>query len=396
MAKAKPVILNVLGTNGNDILRSTNGLQSFDGGAGIDTLVFDEGTQGVTVNLKTGKMIDSFGQAETLSGIEIIIGTSFNDKITGSDFADYLIGGGGNDTLSGGLGSDELYGGDGDDILIGGGDSDYFVGGRGNDTIKGGSGFDLVDYSDEGGTLGITVNLATKKIIDTYGDTDAVTGVDRVRGTDVADSMTGNGSANLFEGGAGNDTLDGAGGDDILWAGFGDDTLIGGTGNDQLVGGRGDDKIDGGKGVDVVDYSLDGGWHGASVNLQTGVAEDTWGSYDTIKNVENVVGSQFNDWFLGNASANAFTGGAGNDVMTGGAGADTFIFGANHGNDRINDFSAGDVLDLRGLGFTSVADIVAASVGHELGVQINTGDGSSILLVDVNISNVATLGYLFA
>jgi Ca2+-binding RTX toxin-like protein len=396
MAKAKPVILNVLGTDGNDTLRSTNGLQSFDGGAGIDKLVFDEGTQGVTVNLKTGKMTDSFGQAETLSNIEIVVGTSFNDKITGSDFADYLVGGGGNDTLSGGLGSDELYGGEGDDILIGGGDSDYFVGGAGNDTIKGGSGFDLLDYSDEGGAFGVTVNLTNKTGLDTYGDTDTITGIDRVRGTELADSLTGNGSANLLEGGDGNDMLSGLAGDDILWAGFGDDTVLGGNGNDELVGARGADMLNGGKGIDTVNYSLDAGWHGVSVNLNTGFAEDSWGDTDTLVAIENLVGTEFADWFMGNASANTFTGGAGDDIMTGGAGADIFVFAAGHGNDQINDFTTGDMLDLRGLGFTSVADVLAASSGHDLGAVIHTGEGSSIVLVDVNVSSLASLGYIFS
>jgi Ca2+-binding RTX toxin-like protein len=396
MAKVKPVILNVLGTDGNDALRSSDSLEAIIGGEGIDTLSFDEGSQGVIVNLKNGRMTDSFGQVETLSGIEIVVGTSFNDKIIGSDMTDYLIGGAGNDTLSGGLGSDELYGGEGDDSIVGGGDADYMVGGQGNDIIKGGSGFDLIDYSDEGGTFGITVNLATKTIVDTYGDTDTVTGVDRIRGTDLVDLLIGNGSANLFESGAGNDSLNGAGGDDLLWAGFGDDTLLGGTGNDQLVGGRGDDSLDGGKGTDSADYSLDAGWHGASVNLDTGIAEDTWGSYDTIKNVENVVGSEFADWIMGNAFANIFTGGAGDDTMTGGNGADAFVFAQGHGRDQINDFTAGDILDLRGLGFATIDDVIAASTGHELGAVINTTEGSSIVLVDVNIATLGSLGYLFS
>jgi Ca2+-binding RTX toxin-like protein len=409
MATTKKVILNVLGTDGNDTLKNTGAVEIISGGAGLDKLVFEEGTRGVSVNLATGAVTDAFGNKDSIvlvetktdtgvvkaSSVEIIIGTALNDTLTGSAQTDYLVGGAGNDKLSGGAGSDELYGGTGNDSLNGGDQSDYLVGGQGNDTINGGNGFDLVDYSDEGGAFGVTVNLTKGTATDTYGTTDKLISVERIRGTELVDSLTGNGGANLFEGGAGNDLLDGAGGDDILWAGFGDDKVIGGAGNDQLVGGRGRDFLDGGTGIDVVDYSLDAGWHGVSVNLATGLAEDTWGDLDTIKNVENVIGSEFADWFLGNASANTFTGGAGNDTLTGNGGNDVFTFAAGHGRDQINDFSKGDVLDLRGLGFKSVDDIVKATVGHDLGAEINTGEGSSIVLVDVNIKDVASLGYLF-
>jgi Ca2+-binding RTX toxin-like protein len=396
MATIKKVILNVLGTDGNDTIQNTGAVEMIQGGFGIDKVIFEEGTKGINVNLATGKVTDSFGNKETISGVEIVIGTSFNDIIIGSANADYLIGNGGDDKLSGGAGSDELYGGTGNDTMNGGADSDYMVGGAGNDAINGGAGFDLVDYSDEGGTSGVTVNLTTKAATDTYGGTDTLTSVERIRGTELVDSLTGNSVANMFEGGAGNDMLDGAGGDDILWAGFGDDMVIGGTGHDQLVGGRGFDTLNGGRGIDTVDYSLDAGWHGVAVNLMTGLAEDTWGDTDTLIAVENLVGSEFADWFMGNGSANSLTAGAGDDIMTGGAGADTFVFGAGHGHDKINDYVAGDMLDLRGLGFTSAADVVAASAGHELGAVINTGEGSSIVLVDVNISSLGNLSYIFA
>ncbi len=82
--------------------------------------------------------------------------------------------------------------------------------------------------------------------------------------------------------------------------------------------------------------------------------------------------------------------------MTGGGGNDVFVFAEGHGNDRIRDLDADDRLDLRGLGFTSVDQIVAAAEGHDLGVLIKTGADSSILLVDVNIKDVTNLGYIFA
>ncbi len=391
------VVLNVLGTNGADTLRNTGAVEVINGGDGIDKLLFDEGTRGVTVNLKTGTLTDSLGNKDKISGVEIVVGTSFADRITGSDSADYLVGGGGNDTLSGGVGQDELYGGTGNDSLSGGNDSDYFVGGSGKDTMNGGSGFDLVDYSDEGGTFGVAVDLVTNKATDSYGDTDTFVSVERVRGTDFADKLSGNNSINMFEGGGGNDTIDGLGGNDMLFGGFGDDQIAGGSGADVLVGGRGNDRLDGGAGAaDVVDYSQDAGWRGISVNLTTGSAEDSWGDLDKLVNVENVIGTTLDDWIFGSKGANVITGGGGNDTLAGGGGNDTFVFAASHGHDRVTDFNAGDKQDLAALGFTSIAQAQAASEGHDLGVLIHTSATSSIILVDVNVNSLASLGYIFA
>jgi Ca2+-binding RTX toxin-like protein len=391
------VILNVLGTDKNDTLKNTGAVEIINGGAGIDKLVFEEGKRGINVNLAKGTITDSFGNKDMVSGVEIIIGTSFNDKIVGGDNTDILVGGAGNDSLYGGGGSDELYGGTGNDYLSGGAASDYFVGGAGNDSIIGGAGFDMVDYSDEGGKSGVTVDLTANTGTDSYGDKDTFSSIERIRGSDFADKLSGGSGDNMFEGGGGNDVLDGLGGNDILNGGFGDDMILGGTGADRLTGGRGNDTLDGGSGsADVVDYSLDAGWHGVSVNLTTGSAEDTWGDVDKLVNVENVVGTEFDDWIFGSKSANVITGGAGNDTLTGGGGNDTFVFGAGHGNDRINDFNKGDKLDVSGLGFKTIEDIIATAEGNDLGVLLHTGEGSSIQLVDVNINSLASLGYIFA
>jgi Ca2+-binding RTX toxin-like protein len=394
---AMAVKLNVLGGNGNDTLRNTGAVEVISGGAGIDKLVFDEGTRGISVNLAKGTITDSFGKKDTVSGVEIIIGTSFNDKIVGSDNTDILVGGAGSDSLYGGAGSDELYGGTGNDFLSGGTGSDYFVGGQGSDTISGGSGFDMVDYSDEGGKSGITVDLAANTAIDSYGDKDTFSSIERIRGTDFADKLAGNNSDNMFEGGGGDDVIDGLGGNDVLLGGFGNDIISGGSGADMLTGGRGNDTLDGGSGSsDTVDYSLDAGWHGVSVNLTTGNGEDSWGDLDTFVSIENVIGTSFDDWIFGSKGANVITGGAGNDTLTGAGGNDTFVFGTGHGNDRINDFNAGDKLDVSALGFKTVQDILAIAEGNDLGVLLHTGANSSIQLVDVNISSLVSLGYIFA
>jgi len=103
-----------------------------------------------------------------------------------------------------------------------------------------------------------------------------------------------------------------------------------------------------------------------------------------FSSIENVIGGSGNDTITGNSAANrldggggrdiiragggndTIIGGAGNDTLTGGSGNDSFVFRPNFGKDVITDFQVGsaraasahDVLDLHGLGFTSIQDVL--------------------------------------
>src|SRR5437773_2191969 len=72
---------------------------------------------------------------------------------------------------------------------------------------------------------------------------------------------------------------------------------------------------------------------GVTVNLVSTAAQVSGGDAggDVLLNIENVIGSAFDDVLTGNALANVLTGGAGNDTLNGGSGADTLIGGS--GND---------------------------------------------------------------
>lgn len=99
----------------------------------------------------------------------------------------------------------------------------------------------------------------------------------------------------------------------------GDDILIGDADANGLEGGLGNDGLDGAGGVDTAFY-----WQatsGVTVNLATGTASGGEGN-DTLKSIENVVGSDFADTLSGDANDNYLSGGAGNDVLTGGDGND--------------------------------------------------------------------------
>lgn len=76
-------------------------------------------------------------------------GSDHNDILAGDPRANRLSGGSGNDTIYGGPGGDDtnrddLDGGPGDDRLFGGRGDDALYGGEGNDTLRGGAGADAL------------------------------------------------------------------------------------------------------------------------------------------------------------------------------------------------------------------------------------------------------------
>ncbi len=139
-----------------------------------------------------------------------------------------------------------------------------------------------------------------------------------IRGTDQSDVLSGS---------ADNDQIMGMAGNDKLTSLDGDDTLNGGEGND---------KLDGGRGIDVADYA--DALAGVYVNLAKSKAQSTFADdlaaigIDSLKNIENVVGSDFDDKLFGSKFGNQLDGDNGNDTIDGGLGVDTLTGGS--GTDR--------------------------------------------------------------
>ena len=227
--------------------------------------------------------------------VPTITGTAGDDMLVGTVNAEIINGLAGDDTLKGGGGSDVLNGGTGSDLIYSG---------TGNDTIDGGDGYDYLYFSDA--PAGVSINLSGPVGVATGGaGADTVVGVELIFGSKFNDSFVGSDSPVGFLG------------DD------GDDTITGGAGDDHLEGNAGDDVIDGGGGMDTIAYYSAA--FAVNVNLSAGTATGGLGS-DTVRNVENVIGSVFSDTLTGDAFANRLEGGAGNDTLNGGTATDTAAY----------------------------------------------------------------------
>ncbi len=367
----------IVGNAGDNVITVTSGVDAVNGGLGVDRLIVDyrQATGAVTGDSTSnfteagggGRMvtitdgtIEHFtvltgAGADTITtgaGDDIInVGNGANtvsagqgaNVITGGDGADTITALDGGNIIHGGDGANVLTSGAGNDILTSGVDADTIVAGAGNDhitvlggadTVAGGAGNDtlVIDYSARltdvtGGVIGGNLGTGyTGSISDTTVHSVDFNTIENFivttgRGND---SITTGDGADILSGGKGNDVLNGGGGDDVLRGGGGRDTLIGGAGSDVLNGGGG---------TDVADYS--GAGRGVNASLLDGVATDDGdGSSDTLIQIENLVGSQFNDVLAGNNDANTLTGGAGRDVLRGHGGDDVLIGG--RGDDTLH------------------------------------------------------------
>ncbi len=92
-------------------------------------------------------------------------------------------------------------------------------------------------------------------------------------------------------------------------------------------------------------------WYDALLDI--GVDQGTFSvDKDTLSNIENIVGTGFNDTLVGNAGVNFIEGGAGRDKLTSGGGVDTFVYRApTSGGDTITDFGVNNIFAIAASGF---------------------------------------------
>ncbi len=120
-----------------------------EGGTGRDLLDFHKATGPVTGNLGLGMVSSSTTGFDEISGIEVILGSNFDDILTGDTLGNEFYGGSGSDRLVGGMGSDFLFGDAGSDTVFGEGGLDFVSGGRNADTLSGGLDSDIYYYDSK-------------------------------------------------------------------------------------------------------------------------------------------------------------------------------------------------------------------------------------------------------
>lgn len=112
-------------------------------------------------------------------------------------------------------------------------------------------------------------------------------------------SLSGTTDNDFFRTGDGNDLFSGLAGDDEFHAGGGDDTFVGGTGSDIFDGESDYDIADYSGSVGETDEDIVAGIDariGNSTNDELlSLVSDSWGEIDTLINIEEIVGTSFDD-----------------------------------------------------------------------------------------------------
>jgi hypothetical protein len=346
-------IQDVIGGAADDTFVASLAANKFDGGGGTHNRVnYSNSTAAVTVDLVAGTGAGGLADLDTYTNIQDVTGGSADDTFIASAAANKFDGGGGTHnrvsyatsaaavtvnlftgTGTGGLADLDTYtniqdvtGGLADDIFVASLAANKFDGGGGT--------HNKVDYSNS--TAAVKVDLYNSTGTGGLADLDSYTNIQDVIGGAADDIFVASAAANKFDGGGGthnrvdysNSTVaetinlfnnTGSGGAGSLAAG---DTYLniqdatGGSGDDTFVASAAANRFDGGAGSDTVSYASANDGNGVTVNLNSGGGTGGFAANDVYVSIENVIGTQYNDTFVGNASANTFDGGLGSDTVS--------------------------------------------------------------------------------
>jgi Ca2+-binding RTX toxin-like protein len=403
-------------------------------------------------NYRMGALVFADGTVLNLTGMMNLLGTEGNDVINWTTTELNINGTGGDDTITTGNFSDTIAGGKGNDTLNGGGGDDTYIFNRGDgtDTITDNNGFNRIQFGEgitaddlymkqDGYDLIIALredgktfeefadkirlkynsnNYARYRMVVgalVFADGTVLNATDMMNllGTEADDVIdwgctelninVGDGDDNVnagnfndtIEGGKGNDTLNGGGGDDTLIGGEGNDALRGEAGDDTYIFSRGDgqdtiadwygfNRLQFGEGITVGDIyaRIEGNdlvfalkeegkvfdecadkirikshINNSSYRIDALVFAD--GTELDLTGMMNLLGTEGNDvidWRGTELNVNSgdgndtititsgdfsdtLEGGKGDDILNGGMGDDTYIFNRGDGQDTITDGS---------------------------------------------------------
>lgn len=253
--------------------------------------------------------------------------------------------------------------------------ADTFYGSSGDETFYGYSGADTINYRNA--VNPVVVKLwAQAATDDGFGGMDTLYSIENVSGSKFNDIIAGNAENNYLYG----------------W--FGDDIINAGAGNDTLVGWKGADLLNGDIGNDTADYSGSSG--AVTVSLRDNLTEnDGFGNQDTLKSIENVIGSRNNDVIKGSPENNVLKGGSGDDILRGNRGndvlyggpGDDFLHGGNN-TDTANYSDAEEAIILNlaeetayndGFGYMDTLQKIENIVGSRFDDEIRGSDDNNHL-----------------
>ncbi|MEQ1955778.1 hypothetical protein [Mesorhizobium sp. CN2-181] len=346
------------GGGGKDTLSGAGGDDYIDGGSGNDILNGGGGHDTIYGGLDNDIIFGAVGD-DSSTWME-------GDQLSGEDGDDTILGFWGDDLIDGGTGKDTINAQDGDDVIyIEKGDvvaGEAIDGGNGDDvlhlaasnvsSIVSISGAAL--YNIEKVELGGAFSEPTTFVMDAdqfWGPNETMTidGLNNQKdqiiinmgastnanlflldmqlsvfpGKEDSVYIVGDGDAETIRGTQWAETISGNGGADKLYASNGD-KLYGGDGDDTLFDANGHVAFDGGKDIDTVSYA----YHGAVKAYLDGLAVNNGdASADSFVSIENLIGSAKDDSLGGTSGVNVLDGGLGNDILYGGDGGDTLIGG---------------------------------------------------------------------
>jgi Ca2+-binding RTX toxin-like protein len=356
------------------------------------------------------QLIATLQGAPTLAATDIAVidtrsapaGTAGDDWMAGRDgfVNDSFSGGAGNDRFEGREGDDTIDGGDGNDTLDGGDGGDFVTGGAGNDTLRKMS--EMGDTGSTGGTDtlngGLGDDLYQLEIIEGMSGEfpqghffnlvlQDAGGIDTVEVTSgftawtlglEFENLIVNASTSGF-GNAGNNVITGRGGLNELDGADGNDTLTGEDGSQTFrfaagSGNYGNDHADGGADLDQISFA--GARSAVVIDMGAGTATGggTSGSGSVVfVNIENAVGSSFNDRIIGNDAARELLGEEGHDTIIGGAAGE--FLGGGAGGDTLSGRGGNDSLAGGGTGAdVFLFELAPSSANADTVFHFNTGE----------------------
>lgn len=126
----------IVGTNGDDVLEGTDGVDVIVALGGDDVIVAGPSADVICAGAGDDVVVANNGRDVVFGdeGDDVLIGNNGRDTVSGGADNDILVGWDGRDTLNGDEGDDRLHGGNGNDTLDGGAGTDECVGGPGSNT----------------------------------------------------------------------------------------------------------------------------------------------------------------------------------------------------------------------------------------------------------------------